>query len=96
MYGCGDFIDDYAVDKTFRNDLGFLYELIYDPKTNDLRRVEMIPTQIRKFKVRPSRRPQERDWQFDTMSLLCKKFGTTLNRAPEEAGQPEKFYIIVE
>lgn len=27
FYGCGDFVDDYAVDEEYRNDLGFAYTL---------------------------------------------------------------------
>ena len=30
LYGCGDFIDDYAVSDPYRNDLGFLYRLEFD------------------------------------------------------------------
>lgn len=30
FYGCGDFIDDYAVSEVYRNDLGFLYRLEYE------------------------------------------------------------------
>jgi len=27
LYGCGDFVDDYAIDQQYRNDLGALYQL---------------------------------------------------------------------
>ena len=30
FYGCGDFVDDYAVDTKYRNDLGFLFRLEYE------------------------------------------------------------------
>ncbi|KAJ3089750.1 hypothetical protein HK102_005584 [Quaeritorhiza haematococci] len=29
LYGCGDFVDDYAVDPEYRNNLGFLHRLHY-------------------------------------------------------------------
>jgi hypothetical protein len=27
LYGCGDFVDDYALDREYRNDLGSLHLL---------------------------------------------------------------------
>jgi len=30
MYDCGDFIDDYAVDSDYRNDLSFIFLLHLD------------------------------------------------------------------
>jgi poly-gamma-glutamate capsule biosynthesis protein CapA/YwtB (metallophosphatase superfamily) len=27
LYGCGDFVDDYAIDQQYRNDLGALFQL---------------------------------------------------------------------
>lgn len=30
MYDCGDFVDDYAVDSDYRNDLSFIFMLHLD------------------------------------------------------------------
>jgi poly-gamma-glutamate capsule biosynthesis protein CapA/YwtB (metallophosphatase superfamily) len=35
FYGCGDFIDDYAVSSVFRNDLGCLYRLEWEVTTSE-------------------------------------------------------------
>lgn len=44
MYGCGDFLDDYAVDGTYRNDLGCLFEFSGESAT-ELEPV-LYPTRI--------------------------------------------------
>lgn len=49
LYSTGDFIDDYAVDPTERNDLSFLYELQFDRKK--LTRLVLHPTKIESFQV---------------------------------------------
>lgn len=64
IYGCGDFVDDYALNKEFRNDLGALYrvtvreEEIHDQhdksrKTKKVKpiRLEIFPTKISHFQA---------------------------------------------
>ncbi|CAM9970059.1 unnamed protein product, partial [Heterosigma akashiwo] len=53
LYGCGDFITDYAVDPVYRNDLGALYQLHYSgcesPRQQQQVRFEQLdafPTRI--------------------------------------------------
>lgn len=49
MYDCGDFIDDYAIDPLYRNDLSFLFKLnVLDRHITDL---ELIPIKISDFKA---------------------------------------------
>lgn len=49
MYGLGDFIDDYAVDPEYRNDLGMVVKVIVGQ--NNKLNVSIIPTQIEDRKV---------------------------------------------
>jgi poly-gamma-glutamate capsule biosynthesis protein CapA/YwtB (metallophosphatase superfamily) len=49
LYDCGDFIDDYAVDRHHRNDLSFLFRLDLEGKT--INNIELIPTLIHDFHV---------------------------------------------
>ena len=52
MYGCGDFIDDYALDRDYRNDLSALWLLElaetapYKPLT-----LKIMPTRVANFAV---------------------------------------------
>jgi poly-gamma-glutamate capsule biosynthesis protein CapA/YwtB (metallophosphatase superfamily) len=36
MYDCGDFIDDYAIDPVYRNDLSFIFLLNIDESSKRL------------------------------------------------------------
>lgn len=61
MYDCGDFIDDYAIDPIYRNDLSFIFLIYFDDlkdhydadyKSNILmKEIELIPTKIHGFKT---------------------------------------------
>ncbi|MDX1373437.1 MAG: CapA family protein [Nitrososphaeraceae archaeon] len=66
LYDCGDFIDDYAIDPNYRNDLSFIFLLNFHPEKNlkssnssynqsnmILKNctIELIPTNIRNFRV---------------------------------------------
>jgi len=77
LYGCGDFIDDYAVDDDYRNDLGCAYQLLLDPATCTWTKLQIIPTKIQNFQVNKAEF-QERKWLINTMKKLSKKFGTNL------------------
>lgn len=43
FYSCGDFIDDYAIDETYRNDLAMIGEVVYNGNLVD---VNIHPTRI--------------------------------------------------
>lgn len=61
IYGCGDFVDDYAVKEQYRNDLSGVWQVTVaegDASGDDqvkggleLRTLEMYPTVIRRFQV---------------------------------------------
>lgn len=44
LFDCGDFIDDYAVDAYYRNDLSFLFKL--DFERDAIKNIELVPTTI--------------------------------------------------
>lgn len=54
IYGCGDFLNDYegiSGQESYRGDLGFMYFLTINAKTGDLIRMQLIPTQIKQFRI---------------------------------------------
>jgi len=54
LYGCGDFINDYegiGGYEEFRADLSLMYFATIDPATGKLNELQMIPTQIKRFRV---------------------------------------------
>jgi len=79
VYGCGDFVDDYATSTEYRNDLGFAYFIDWNFDTKTANQIELLPTKIDKFSVNKMTDPIDRKWLTDTMRLLCSKFGTDLH-----------------
>ena len=85
VYGAGAFFDDYAVDESYRNDLGFLYDLqIQQGRPTTL---DMYPSMIRHTWRKPNSDPpyfstvekagdNEARWLRDKLSHLCEDFGT--------------------
>ncbi len=77
LYGCGDFINDYegiGGHEEFRSDLALMYFVSVSPSTGKLVRLQMTPTQMKRFKVnRPSR--EDALWLRDTLNREGKKFG---------------------
>lgn len=54
LYGCGDFINDYegiTGYEEYRSDLTLMYFPEIDPESGTLVRLDMIPLQIRKFRL---------------------------------------------
>jgi len=77
LYGCGDFIDDYAVDAEYRNNLGMAYYLNYDINKRKFTTMKLVPSKITLFsanKVQPN--TEEYHWLSAKMTELCKPFGT--------------------
>ncbi|RAO69784.1 uncharacterized protein BHQ10_005796 [Talaromyces amestolkiae] len=87
IYGCGDFVDDYALNKEFRNDLGALYRVVVQEQTHSesqggegLRpvRLEIFPTRIKHFQAHLLQHYKfgsgdgDHDWVVDTISRLTR------------------------
>jgi poly-gamma-glutamate synthesis protein (capsule biosynthesis protein) len=80
FYGCGDFIDDYAVDERERNDHSFIAAL--DGEGRRLRRLVLMPTVITRFQARLARDP-EQGAISDRLRLLCAERRTDAREVPE-------------
>ena len=91
LYDCGDFIDDYAIDSYYRNDLSFIFILHFNldknyqfsnsrDKGNILLPngiIELIPTKISNFKVNTiSAEDNDADLIIDRMVKRCSNLGT--------------------
>lgn len=77
LYGCGDFLSDYEGIRgyeEFRDDLVLMYLPALDPRTGRLVGLEMVPFQIRNFRLN---RAADADglWLRDTLASECARFG---------------------
>ena len=84
LYGCGDFLNDYEGIRgydQFRNDLALMYFAEIDPVDADLRAVDLIPLQIRRFQLT---RTNEADsqWLRRTINRESEMFGIKLSESP--------------
>ena len=78
LYGCGDFLDDYegiGSYEHYRADLGLMYFASVNPLTGNLVQLQMIPTQIKHFRVNRTSR-DDALWLTHTLNREGKKFGT--------------------
>ncbi|PLB42143.1 CapA family protein [Aspergillus candidus] len=98
IYGCGDFVDDYAVDRRFRNDLGGVWRVVF--KEGDegdevgrarksrlvMDRVEVFPTKCELFQVNMLDPGEEdHEWVVETIGRLSGELGTKVRSG--ERGQ---------
>jgi poly-gamma-glutamate synthesis protein (capsule biosynthesis protein) len=84
LYGCGDFINDYEGirnRKEYKGHLGFMYFPTCDPATGALKRLELVPTEIRKFRVNLARK-KNRLWMADVL----KREGAALGTSVQDTG----------
>lgn len=77
LYGCGDFLNDYEGIigyEEYRDDLALMYLADLDPACGDLTAIEIVPFQIRQFRLaRPPR--QDIDWMQRTLDRESQQFG---------------------
>lgn len=87
IYGCGDFVDDYAVTPGYRNDLSGIWRVTVEEqataestRTLRLKKLEMYPTKIDRFVARRLQ-PDESDcqWVREKLRDLSAEFGTTVD-----------------
>ena len=87
LYGCGDFLNDYEGirgHEEYRDDLALMYFAAVDAASADVAGLEIVPLQIRNFRlVRPSRRDVE--WLQQTLDRESRKLGARV--ALNEAGR---------
>ena len=73
LYDLGDFVDDYAVDRRLRNDLGLLFLVDLDP--DGPRRIEAVPLRLEYAHTRLAH-GREADWIRRRFHEACAAFGT--------------------
>jgi poly-gamma-glutamate capsule biosynthesis protein CapA/YwtB (metallophosphatase superfamily) len=81
LYDLGDFIDDYAVDRRLRNDLGLLF--LVDLDGRGAARVEAIPLKLEYCFTRLAEGP-DAAWIRRRFTEACAELGTTVD---EENGR---------
>jgi poly-gamma-glutamate synthesis protein (capsule biosynthesis protein) len=81
LFDLGDFIDDYAVDRKLRNDLGLLW--LVDLDSDGPRRIRALPVAL-DFCFTRVASPAEADWIERRLRRLCAPFGTTVDRSDDE------------
>jgi len=84
LYGCGDFLNDYegiTGHEEYRDDLVLLYALGFDTSSGELRQLELVPFQIRRFQLtRPSKDDVRRLQR--TLDRESRPFGTSVRSQP--------------
>jgi len=76
LYGCGDFLNDYegiSGYEQFRGDLTLMYFVRMNLVTGRLDRLEMVPCQIKQFRVTRASAEDTR-WLLRILSNECAKF----------------------
>ncbi|MDS0276745.1 CapA family protein [Halomicroarcula sp. S1AR25-4] len=81
LYDTGDFVDDYAVDPSRRNDRSFLFELSLTPSGSPAE-LRLYPTEIADFAVHEAS-DEAASWSRERMRSLSEPFGTAFDRAGE-------------
>ncbi|MGD2187959.1 MAG: CapA family protein, partial [Desulfobacterales bacterium] len=82
LYGCGDFINDYegiSGYEEYRGDLSLMYFVTIDPSNGKLVQLQMIPTQMRRFRVNRAS-IEDTLWLKDILNREGKRFGTRVTR----------------
>jgi poly-gamma-glutamate capsule biosynthesis protein CapA/YwtB (metallophosphatase superfamily) len=76
LFDLGDFLDDYAVDRTMRNDLGVLW--LVDLAAGGVDRVRALPVALDYCFTRAAA-PPEADWIVSRLRALSAPFGTEVD-----------------
>lgn len=80
LYGCGDFLNDYEGIRgyeEFRSDLALMYFADIEPASGNLAALEIIPLQIRNFRLNRPARP-DIEWLQGTLQRECLRLGTSI------------------
>ncbi|KAI9928346.1 hypothetical protein MW887_002384 [Aspergillus wentii] len=98
IYGCGDFVDDYALNEQFRNDLGGVWRVWVRGVEGDgdggkvkklgLDRLEIFPTRCDRFQVTLlNRADEDHGWVRRRITKLTEEMGTKVRKDLGEEGQ---------
>jgi len=86
LYGSGDFLNDYEGirgHEWFRPDLVLMYFPALDAATGDLVRLEMVPLQVRKFRLNRASTADAR-WLVERMNRASERYGLETRLSPQE------------
>ncbi|EMD00688.1 hypothetical protein BAUCODRAFT_180239 [Baudoinia panamericana UAMH 10762] len=88
IYGCGDFVDDYALVADYRNDLSGIWRVIVhetaDGESLKLRRLEVFPTKIESFAARKLQASEpDAQWVLEKVRSLSAELATTVKSAAD-------------
>ena len=89
IYGCGDLIDDYegiSGHEEYRIDLALLYLVTLERGSGNLRQLEMIPMQRRKFRLNRTMR-RDSDWLREVLDRESRPFGARVERTQDNTLQ---------
>ncbi|MBO0754723.1 MAG: CapA family protein, partial [Bradyrhizobiaceae bacterium] len=82
LYGCGDFLNDYegiSGYEEFRGDLALMYLVDVDPTSGQVRALELVPFQVRRFQLVRALR-DDVDWLRHTLDRESRKLGTCIRQ----------------
>jgi poly-gamma-glutamate capsule biosynthesis protein CapA/YwtB (metallophosphatase superfamily) len=85
LYGCGDFVTDYegiTGHDNFRGDLALIYLIELDPRSCHLVSAELVPMQMRQFRLERTSSVDTR-WLRDLLNRLGAQFGTSVRLGPD-------------
>ncbi|MCL5429306.1 MAG: CapA family protein [Chloroflexi bacterium] len=85
FYGCGDFINDYegiGGYEEFRDDLVFMVFADFDSAPFKLRKLELVPLQIQRFRLQRAAAEDAR-WMLGCLKAASEPFGTQFELAEE-------------
>lgn len=94
IYGCGDFVDDYALNATYRNDLSAVWRVGLERVEEGgrtklkIRNLEVFPSCIKRFQASLlGRNDSDHRWLHKKLEELSKGFGTEVERTLGEEDQ---------
>jgi hypothetical protein len=100
LYGCGDFVDDYAIDELYRNDLGALFQLHVSPvfsedgksKSIHLHSLSIYPTRCSSFQVNRLN-SQDHDWTWVKEKIV--QLSNNIDRKKWRIGQNNELLLDI-
>lgn len=97
VYGCGDFVDDYAVNQEFRNDLSAAWRVTVgerghfaysDRQRLEVKKLEVFPNRIQLFQAHLLEAGDvDHKWVEAKFRELCERFGTKVEPGLGPEGQ---------
>ncbi|MDH3294005.1 MAG: CapA family protein [Acidimicrobiia bacterium] len=84
LYGCGDLLTDYegiAGHEHYRGELGGIYLATLESATGKLRRLEIAPTLVRRFRL-TGPPPDDVNWLAGVLDHHGRRFGTGVDVGP--------------